>query len=96
MCEIGGDVLEFFSGEQTSISNESRSYLLGALLVVSYPLMIAKSLYALRHVSYVGISSVMLLLFVIISKSYHTNVENREAYFAARPGNHGLKKHRKI
>jgi len=87
--DISGDVVEFlmfgpaFSAEDDALQGldgQSRSLLLHLMTVAMLPLMAQESLHALRHVSYVGSASVMLLLGVIAHKAYLANTRDGEGF----------------
>ena len=72
--DIAGDILDYFLPGNYGI--QYKSSILIILTIISFPVMIADNLYALRHVSYLGITSVLLLLGVIISKAITINYLN--------------------
>ena len=88
--DISGDVVEFlmfgpaYSAEDDVLQGldaHSRSLLLHIMTAAMLPLMAQESLHALRHVSYVGSASVMLLLGVIAHKAYLANTRNGEGFW---------------
>ena len=75
--DISGDIFEFvfFQDSLEHLSPGARSWTLYLITACMFPLMIAKSLHALRHISYVGTFSVLLLLVVILLKAVKANTE---------------------
>lgn len=79
--DIAADIVDYLclflqsnnSYENLNYGQLYKSQILIVLIVLVYPLMIQKSLYALRYVSYMGTASVLLLLIIIIIKSIHVN-----------------------
>jgi amino acid permease len=84
--DIAGDIIDYFIGEG-DYGRQYKSIILIILTVFSFPVMIAKSLYALRNVSFLGTFSVGLLLIVIIIKSVIFNYRSPESFSNySRPG----------
>jgi amino acid permease len=79
--DIAGNIIDYFLG-YGSYGQRYKSVILIILTVFSFPVMIAKSLYALRHVSYLGTGSVFLLLIVILIKSVSVNLQNPQLFAA--------------
>lgn len=68
--DIAAAVIEYLLLQESEVlSNNARSRTLYCITACMFPLMIQPSLHALRHVSYVGTASVMLLLCVIAYKA---------------------------
>ena len=97
--DISADIIEFISaamGSEMDLGPQQRNLALCAISAAMFPLMAQGSLHALRHVSYVGTASVLLLLFVIAQKAYLVNTSKGLGFWesvarggprmAARPG----------
>ena len=73
--DIAGDIADYIL-VYGDFGKQYKSVILIILTIFSFPVMIAKDLYALRNVSFLGIASVALLLVVILMKSYISNYRN--------------------
>lgn len=71
--DIAGDIIDYFL-PQGDFGQRYKSFILLVLTILLYPVLVAKNLYALRHVSYLGTLSVLLLLMVIVVKSLKLNI----------------------
>lgn len=76
--DIAGDIMDYFLvGEYGKLY---KSTILIVLTVFSFPVMIARNLYALRNVSFLGTASVALLLVVILLKSAIGNYRSPDSF----------------
>jgi len=74
--DISADIIEFVCaamGSEMDLGPQQRNLALCAISAAMSPLMAQGSLHALRHVSYVGTASVLLLLFVVAQNAYLVN-----------------------
>lgn len=67
--DILGNVIDF-AFSSSVLGAKFKSIALLVAVILTFPLMASKDLHALRHVSFLGISSVIFLLFVILWKSF--------------------------
>lgn len=66
--DISGNIIDF-STSSTTRGDEYKSSVLVVIVILMFPLMFSENLYALRHVSFLGIFSVVFLLAVIMGKT---------------------------
>lgn len=81
--DISGDILEFaaLGDSNEGLGAGGRTLLLYGVTTAMLPLMMQKSLHALRHVSYIGSASVLLLLVVLTLKMYKANTHGGADFF---------------
>ena len=72
---VGLDGASEGAGFVVRMSGAQRNMALCGIVVVMFPLMAQRSLHALRHVSYVGTASVLLLLIVLGEKTFRVNTK---------------------